>query len=276
MNAGSFRAIASVARKEFLHIRRDRRVLILLLILPPVFTLVFGHAFEVEEMTNVPALLINSDATPRTERFVDRAIQSKTFQWRKQEPGTGAENDLLGHGVQAALVIPAGWSEGLANGKPVPLRLYLDASDTNIAPQLLGSVQATLGDFQLAERQEMIDSLPAEVFDMAQQLPVEVRKQFVSAMEPWTIDKQLLYNPRERFIDYVLPGIIGLILQLLTVTLMASTLAREREAGTLYQLIVTSLQRLRAADGFDQVGEEIQLPAREVGDQVVLRSADVA
>ncbi|MBA3883978.1 MAG: ABC transporter permease [Chthoniobacterales bacterium] len=70
-----------------------------------------------------------------------------------------------------------------------------------------------------------------------------MRKQFVSAMEPWTVDEQLLYNPRERFIDYVLPGIIGLILQLITVTLMASTLAREREAGTLYQLIVTSLQR---------------------------------
>lgn len=243
MNAGSFRAIASVARKEFLHIYRDRRVLILLLILPPVFTLVFGHAFEVEEMTDVPALLINADATPRTERFVERALQSKTFRWQKQEPGAGAENDLLGHGVRAALVIPPGWSEGLANGKPVPLRLTLDASDTNIAPQLLGSVQETLGDFQLAERQQMVDALPAEVFDLAQQLPVEVRKQFVSAMEPWTIDKQMLYNPRERFIDYVLPGIIGLILQLLTVTLMASTLAREREAGTLYQLIVTSLQR---------------------------------
>jgi ABC-2 type transport system permease protein len=243
MNSGSFRATASVARKEFLHIYRDRRVLILLLILPPVFTLVFGHAFEVEEMTNVPALLINGDATPPTERFVERALQSKTFRWQQQAPGTGVEQDLLGHGVRASLVIPGGWSEGLANGKPVPLRLYLDSSDTNIAPQLLGSVQQTLGEFQLAERQEMIDALPAEVFDMAQQLPVEVRKQFVSAMEPWSIDKQLLYNPRERFIDYVLPGIIGLILQLLTVTLMASTLARERESGTLYQLIVTSLQR---------------------------------
>lgn len=243
MNAGSFRAIASVARKEFLHIYRDRRVLILLLVLPPVFTLVFGHAFEVEEMTNVPALLINSDATPRTERFVDRISKNPTFRWKQQQPGTGAENDLLGHRVQAALVIPAGWSEGLANGKPLPLQLYLDASDTNVAPQLLGSVQETLGEFQLTERQEIIDALPAEVFDMAQQLPVEVRKQFVSAMEPWTVDEQLLYNPRERFIDYVLPGIIGLILQLITVTLMASTLAREREAGTLYQLIVTSLQR---------------------------------
>jgi ABC-2 type transport system permease protein len=53
----------------------------------------------------------------------------------------------------------------------------------------------------------------------------------------------VLYNPKERFIDYVIPGIIGLILQLLTVTLMACTIARERESGTLYQLMVTSLQR---------------------------------
>lgn len=243
MNSGSFRAIASVARKEFLHIWRDKRVLILLLILPPVFTLVFGHAFEVEEMTNVPALLINADTSPRTDRFVERISASKTFHWQKQEPGAGAENDLLGHGVRAALVIPPGWGESLENGKPLALRMYLDASDTNIAPQLFGSVQQTLGDFQLAERTQMIDALPVEVFDMAQQLPIEVRKQFISAMEPWSVAEQMLYNPRERFIDYVLPGIIGLILQLLTVTLMASTLARERESGTLYQLIVTSLQR---------------------------------
>ena len=60
MKRGSFSAIASVAYKEFLHIYRDRRVLILLLILPPVFTLVFGHAFEAGEMTNVPAMLDQS------------------------------------------------------------------------------------------------------------------------------------------------------------------------------------------------------------------------
>ena len=60
------------------------------------------------------------------------------------------------------------------------------------------------------------------------------------AMEPWTLKTSILYNPKERFIDYVIPGIIGLILQLLTVTLMACTVARERESGTLYQLMVTS------------------------------------
>ncbi len=52
-----------------------------------------------------------------------------------------------------------------------------------------------------------------------------------------------LYNPDERFIEYVVPGIIGIILQLLTVTLTACTIARERESGTLYQLMVTSLRR---------------------------------
>ena len=125
----------------------------------------------------------------------------------------------------------------------MPLRLYLDGSDTNTAEQLEGSIQKTLGDFQLSERQVMIDALPEDVFDLAKKLPVQVRKQFVSMMEPWTTDHKILYNPKTRFIDYVVPGVIGLILQFITVTLMACTLARERESGTLFQLMVTSLRR---------------------------------
>ncbi|MEP6809691.1 MAG: ABC transporter permease [Chthoniobacterales bacterium] len=243
MNGSSIGAIASVARKEFLHIYRDRRVLVLLLILPPIFTLVFGHAFEAGEMKGVPAILVNADGTPRSERFVQKALANDTFQWRLQAPGGGVNKDLLRQGVQATLVIPAGWSESLANGKPIPLEMYLDASDTNIGPQLLGSIQESLGKFQLSERQELIDGLPQEVFDLAEKFPVVVRKQFVSAMEPWSVKGNNLYNPKERFIDYVIPGVIGLILQLITVTLMACTIARERESGTLYQLMVTSLRR---------------------------------
>src|SRR2546423_10836986 len=62
-------------------------------------------------------------------------------------------------------------------------------------------------------------------------------------MTAWSAESKNLYNPKSRFIDYVVPGVIGLILQLLTVTLMACTIARERESGTLYQLLVTSLRR---------------------------------
>src|SRR3954451_4668693 len=82
MNSRSFSAILSVAYKEFLHIYRDRRVLLLLLILPPVFTLVFGHAFEAGEMQNVPAMLINRDGTDRAERFMELILANKTFAWQ--------------------------------------------------------------------------------------------------------------------------------------------------------------------------------------------------
>jgi hypothetical protein len=86
MNRGSFSAIASVAYKEFLHIYRDRRVLMLLLILPPVFTVIFGHA-ESGERKNVPAIFVNQDGTPRAERFVELLRTNKTFAWREQAPG---------------------------------------------------------------------------------------------------------------------------------------------------------------------------------------------
>ena len=78
----SFEAVASVAYKEFLHIYRDRRVLLLVLTLPPLFTLLFGHAFETGELTGVPSLLVNQDNTPRAQEFIDIISKNKTFAWR--------------------------------------------------------------------------------------------------------------------------------------------------------------------------------------------------
>jgi len=239
----SFEATASVAYKEFLHILRDRRVLLLVLTLPPLFTLLFGHAFETSELTGVRSLLIDRDKTPRAQQFIDIISKNKTFQWRYGSLDTKNEPDLLGEGVQAALIIPAGWNESLENGDPKPLLLYLDGSDINTSDAVEGSVRQSLGDFQLKQRDQMIETLPEEVFELGKQLPVQIRKRFVSMMEMWSMDSKRLYNPKSRVIDYVVPGIIGLILQLLTVTLMACTIARERESGTLYQLMVTSLRR---------------------------------
>jgi len=239
----SLEAVASVAYKEFLHIYRDRRVLLLVLTLPPLFTLLFGHAFETGELTGVRSLLIDQDNTPRSQEFIDIISKNKTFQWRRGSTGIKNESDLLGHGVKASLVIPAGWNESLENGDPKPLVLYLDASDINTADAVEGSVRQSLGDFQLKQRDRMIETLPEEVYELGKQLPVQIRKRFVSMMEMWSVNRKLLYNPKSRVIDYVVPGIIGLILQLLTVTLMACTIARERESGTLYQLMVTSLRR---------------------------------
>jgi ABC-type multidrug transport system permease subunit len=239
----SFEATASVAYKEFLHIYRDRRVLLLVLILPPLFTVLFGHAFETSELTDVPSLLVDRDNTPRSHEFVDMISKNKTFQWHYASPDINNESDLLAHHVKAALIIPQGWNASLENGDPKPLLCYVNGADINTADAVEGSLRQTLGDFQLKQRDRMIETLPEEVIELGKQLPVQIRKRFVSMMEMWSVDRKLLYNPKSRVIDYVVPGIIGLILQLLTVTLMACTIARERESGTLYQLMVTALRR---------------------------------
>jgi ABC-2 type transport system permease protein len=238
----SRQAIGSVAMKEFIHIYRDWRILVLLLILPPVFTLIFGYAFETTGSSDVPALLENRDHSPESDRFVRQLLTETTFKWRMAQK-IGGRPDLLWEQVSAALIVPEGWGASLKNGDPIPLPLYLDGSDTNTASELEGRIQESLGVFQKKQLEATVEGLPDEVIDLAKKLPVAVRKEFVSAMSQWTLKAHVLYNPEERFIDYVVPGIIGIILQLLTVTLTACTIARERESGTLYQLMVTSLRR---------------------------------
>ena len=241
-------AIASVALKEFLHVWRDKRILALIIVLPPFFTLLFGYAFENTALTGVPAVLIDRDKTEQSAKLCELLSKSETFAWKKS-PDTGVDPDLLREKISAAIIIPPKWTEGIKTGEPLPIRLVLDGTDATTAEELQGRAQEVLGGFQLKSRDEMIENLPDEVIEMGKKLPVEIRKQFVSAMTPWTMEGKILYNPKLRFIDYVTPGIIGLILQLLTVTLMACTIARERESGTLAQLLVTPLRRVEIVIG---------------------------
>jgi ABC-2 type transport system permease protein len=238
----SLQAISSVAVKEFIHIYRDWRILVLLLTLPPVFTLIFGHAFGNAGSSDVPALLEDRDHSPASLEFVSQLKNETTFKW-KESSEIGGHPNLLEQGVRAALIVPAGWGASLKNGDPMPLPLYLDGADTNAADELQGRIKESLAKFQKKQLEDMVTNLPDQVIEMAKELPVDVRKQFVSAMSQWGLKSHVLYNPDERFIEYVVPGIIGIILQLLTVTLTACTIARERESGTLYQLMVTSLRR---------------------------------
>ncbi len=264
----SLAGILSVAYKETLHIVRDRRILILVIALPPLLTLMFGYAFDSPNaMTNVPVSIQDQDHSDASEAFWKSIQQNKAFQWHQRPQQGPAVPDLLREHVQGSLIIPHGWGQSLKNGKPLPLKLWVDGSDTSTGDEISGELQQALGDYQLKFREEMIDQLPVEVFDMGEKLPQDVRDEFGSAMDPWALKTEVLYNPEQRFIDYVIPGIIGLILQLLTVTLMACTVARERESGTLYQLMVTSLRRTEIVIGkvLPYLGLSIFLIAMAVG-----------
>jgi drug efflux transport system permease protein len=245
----SLSAILTIAYKEFIHVWRDRRVLFLLVVLPPFFTFLFGHAFENASVRDVPAMYRDLDHSKESQEFLDRVKAKDTFQWKEWRGDPNGQIDLFRAGVQAAIVIPPGWGAGLSNGEPLLIRLTLDGTDTNTAPAVQGILQQVLGEYQSSRRDNLIENLPEEIIDLGKNLPIGIRHEFSSMMTPWEIKTETLYNPKLLFIDYVVPGIVGLILQLLTVTLIASTITREREVGTLSQLLVTPMRQVEIVIG---------------------------
>jgi ABC-2 type transport system permease protein len=237
-----------------------------------------GHAFEVEDLSNVPSILRDADGSPESKKLIEFLQTRPAFAWRLEEapapaaapeaslaltaddsdkdakpksddeepaqgPDEKPEPDLFQSGVQALVTIPPGWGAGLNDGNPIALQAWLNGSDTTTAPTLEGLLQEAMGKFQLQQRDAMVDDLPIEVIEMGEKIPVPVRHRITSALEPWKVQTKIAYNPKLRFVPYVAPGIIGLVLQLLTIPLMAVTITRERESGTLSQLLLTSLRR---------------------------------
>jgi ABC-2 type transport system permease protein len=194
-------------------------------------------------------MYFDADNSKESREFLDRVKAKDTFLWKAWRGDPKGQIDLFRAGVQAAIVIPEGWGDGLRNGEPLPIRLVLDGTDTNTAPSVQGVLQEVLGDYQSSRRDNLIENLPDEIIDLGKNLPLEIRHEFSSMMTPWEVKAETLYNPKLLFIDYVVPGIVGLILQLLTVTLIASAITREREVGTLSQLLVTPLRHSEVVIG---------------------------
>jgi ABC-type multidrug transport system ATPase subunit/ABC-type multidrug transport system permease subunit len=266
----SWNATFTIAYKEFVHVWRDRRVLLLILVLPPFFTIVFGHAFAGLGISDVPIMFLNADGDSESNRFADllhgqdvfsALIQGSddpdkarkdlndllqslkdSFIWKPWVGTADRPSDLVKAGCEAAIVIPQGWGQAIRNGDPIPIRAILDGSDTDTAPAVQALLQQALGAFQVNERFQLIKNLPTEVIDLGEQLSPETQNEFNSSLTPWQVNAQIVYNPGLKFVNYVVPGMVGLILQLVTVTLIASTITREREAGTLSQLLVTPLR----------------------------------
>ncbi|MBV9672969.1 MAG: ABC transporter permease [Verrucomicrobia bacterium] len=224
-------------------------MLLLIVVLPPFFTFVFGHAFQEAALRDVPAMVADLDHSEESLRLMNLLKSKNVFSWYPWKGDPTRAVDLVRAHVQAAMIIPSGWGASLRSAEPKALRAILDGTDTNTAPAIQGILQETLADFQLQRRDQLIENLPDEVVDLGEQLPKAIQNEFSAIITPWEVKAEILYNPKLSFIDFVMPGIVGLILQLLTVTLIASTITREREVGTLSQLLVTPLRQFEIVIG---------------------------
>jgi len=218
--------ILAIMRKEFIHIRRDPRTLAIVIIMPVFQLIIFGYAVT-SDIKHLPMAVLDQDHSVASRRLADAYRASSYF-----DVDFYAQNDrelarLIDSGqARVGLTIPPGYGDQLARGSVAEVSMIIDGSDPTIANAAL-SAAAAIGQAHSASVAQKV---------MARSGPA------VAALPGVNVETRVWYNPNMISANYMVPALIGLILQTLTALLTAVAIVREREQGTLEGLIVTPIR----------------------------------
>lgn len=231
------RNIYYLALKEFLHLQRDRRTLAFLLLMPTLLTVLFGYAIQTSKVSNVSTRVIDLDHNRIGDEFIKDLKENDTFaldirSGASDQDVEAARLALDKDEIKALIVLPKTLTSDLIEGRKVEIPAIVDASDTFSAPAVLRELHAVAirNNMKLAAGYLLYEGL------------VKTEEQAGARVAPVALKTELKFNPSLRIQNFTMPGVIGLILQLLTVIVMATSIAKERERGTMEQLNVTPLQ----------------------------------
>jgi ABC-2 type transport system permease protein len=229
----NLRRTRAVARKEFLHIIRDPRSLVLALALPLLMILLFGYALTLD-VDLIPTVVYDSDKSPESRELISRFGGSRYFRLVSEvDRYDDVESEINHDRCMLALVIPVGYGRDLLAGREAEVQLIFDGSDSNTASIASAYANVLLQTYTADVRGK---SLNARAGVRPRSSPVEAR------LRVW-------YNSELKSKNYIVPGLIALILMIIGALLTSLTLAREWEMGTMEQLLSTPLRPSEVALG---------------------------
>lgn len=224
--------IGHIAKKELRQILRDRQSLALILVMPVVLTFLFGKALETGKLRQIPSVIVNLDDSPESNVIVTAITSFDEVQIQGIASTPEQAQDLLAHGkIKAALIIPKGFMRLIEAGEEAQLQLLLDGSDKTSAPIVEGVARRVIQEYNT---ERAIRGLWKQGVRPDRGLRL---------IHPVYVQTEIQYNPGLHYMSFVMPGVIGLTLQMLTVMLMATSIPRERERGTLDQLMASPISR---------------------------------
>jgi ABC-2 type transport system permease protein len=222
-------ALLAVMTKELRQAFRDKRMAAVLLVAPVIQLTLLGYAVDLE-VDRIPTVICDLDHTRESRDLSAALVAEKTFALVGVEHDPGAASASLERGEAAvAVVIPAGLSRDLAARKPVAVQVLVDGTDPNRA-----QVAANAASQFMAER--AVDTSLGRLDQMA---GVEGR---VRALPQVVLAPRILFNPGLESSIYMVPGVAAMVLLVVTTIVTAMGIAREREIGTMEQILVTPLR----------------------------------
>ena len=220
----------SIIRKEFLHIIRDPRTLAVMFLIPVVQLLLLGYA-ATTDVKHLTTAVLDQDRSARSRELIEAYRASNYFDITSYPDSEEEMARAMDRGaVRAGLIIPAGYEKALARGDKVRVGFVIDGSDPNVANTALAAAQ---GVGQAESVAVMEQALGGRLEDFP---GIEVRP-------------RVWYNPSMESANFMIPGLIGTILTMVTMLLTAMAIVREREQGTIEQLIVTPIRSLELVVG---------------------------
>lgn len=231
--SGALVRMGAIVRKEFRHLGRDPRMLLAVVITPVIQLLLFAYAisFDVE---NVPTIVIDLDRTPTSRSYLEKYEASPFFEVVEHGSTLADVDDAFDHNTaRVAVVISAGFARTLDGGGQAQVAVLVDGSEPTAA-----KVAQT---YSVALNQLYTQQLTRAWAD-AQGLDLSGLGMLEPRVRTW-------YNPERRSSDFLIPGLMVVIIAIVTVQQTAVTLVRERDLGTQEQLEVSPMRRIELMVG---------------------------
>lgn len=214
----SFKAIF---RKEFIHIFRDRGTLVLAFTIPLFQLILFG--FIDQTVRDVPTVVVDQSRTTASRALMDGMRASRTFKITRITLNPHeAREDIVAGRARVGVVIPPDYHDKRARGAGAKVLVLIDGSDSTVSAQALASINGLVASVNLEE----------------------IKRKAPGAQEPLSAQPIVLFNPDGRTANFIIPGLVAILLQIVAMVLAAVAIVRERERGTLEQLLVTPINPL--------------------------------
>jgi len=221
----SLRRVRAMFEKEFRHILRDSRSLIMALFLPLFQMLLFGYALNLD-VDRIPTLIFDGDHSADSRALIERFRGSRFFEIEGfTNSYTDIEKDIDKSRILLGIVIPRDYSQRLNAGDKANIQILLDGSDSNTASIALSYVEGMLQNYALQVRSNGQD-----------------RRAGMPLVSPVDSRVRIWYNSTLESTNYIVPGLIAAMMMVIAALLTSLTIAREWEMGTMEQLLSTPVR----------------------------------
>ncbi|MBI4559953.1 MAG: ABC transporter permease [Candidatus Hydrogenedentes bacterium] len=217
------RGFTSIVYKESIHVTRDPRSLFFMVIIPALQLTIFGYAIDLD-VRNIPTVVYNLDGRAESRDLIDIFRNSDYFHIIDYVNSDEELQTAIVRGdAKVAVKIPPDYTDQLVRGGNTSIQVLIDGSDSTVAMQALNVANA------IALRKSL--AIVSNQLGNPARPPIEARP-------------RVLFNPDMRTPNFMIPGLLAIVMQIVTMFLTAFAIVREKEQGTLEQLMVTPVSRL--------------------------------